>query len=214
MGIPPILQVTFTMLRENIIAKTDAEGNTSFFEYDALNRLVKITDPLGGVTRISYDNRNNVLSREDPKGATTSYRYDRNSRLLKLIRPMGEKTSYQYDALGNRIAVFDSKEQKIAYEYDDRNRLVRAFYYSAEDRVNPVKTVNFAYNQLGQLVSYDDGTTSATYTYDDLGRKTRRIRKLWSIYARLFLWLLWQRRKKELYGAGRINRRIRLRCEQ
>ncbi len=137
-----------------------------------MNRLVKIIDPLGGTSRINYDNRGNVLSREDPKGGITSYRYDRNSRLLKMTRPLGEETTYRYDALGNRTAVLDSKGQKIGYEYDDRNRLVRAHYYAAGDHFDPVKTVDFSYDNLGRLISYDDGTTSAAYTYDELGRKT------------------------------------------
>ena len=45
-------------------------------------------------------------------------------------------------------------------------------YYAAGDHDNPVKTVDFTYNKLGNITSYNDGTTSATYTYDDLQRKT------------------------------------------
>jgi len=43
--------------------------------------------------------------------------------------------------------------------------------YNPGDHVNPVKTVNFTYDNLGNIKTYDDGTTSATYTYDDLQRK-------------------------------------------
>ena len=197
----------------NIISKTDEEGNTSFFEYDALNRLVKIIDPMGGVTRISYDNRGNVLSTEDPKGGITTNRYDRNSRLIKMTRPMGEATSYGYDALGNRTAVLDSKGQKISYEYDDRNRLVRAYYYAAEDPFNPVKTVNFSYDNLGKLLSYDDGTTSAAYTYDDLGRKTQEAVNYGPFGLSYSYGYYANGAKKSFTGPDGSTDRIRLRCK-
>jgi len=36
---------------------------------------------------------------------------------------------------------------------------------------NPVKTTSFAYDKAGNLTGYDDGSKSASYTYDDLYRK-------------------------------------------
>jgi YD repeat-containing protein len=44
-------------------------------------------------------------------------------------------------------------------------------YFAAGDHVNPVKTVDFTYDKLGNILTYDDGTSSASYTYDDLQRK-------------------------------------------
>ena len=47
-----------------------------------------------------------------------------------------------------------------------------ALYYAEGDHSTPVKTVTFTYDNVGNLLGYDDGTTSAEYSYDDLYRKT------------------------------------------
>ena len=94
--------------------------------------------------------------------------------MVKEIRPLGEETSYQYDVAGNRVAVIDANGQKIACEYDALNRLTKEKYFAVGDYVNPVREVKFIYDELGNLISYDDGTTSVAYTYDDLQRKTSK----------------------------------------
>ncbi|MCB2147703.1 MAG: hypothetical protein KQI81_14595 [Deltaproteobacteria bacterium] len=66
----------------------------------------------------------------------------------------------------------DAKNQRTAYIYDDAGRLAEIRYFNPVDHVNPVKTVVFTYDKLGNLTGYDDGTTSAVYTYDTLYRKT------------------------------------------
>jgi RHS repeat-associated protein len=155
----------------NIIAVVDEQDNTTQFEYDALNRLVKSTDPLNGVTKRTYDDRGNLIALENPNNGITYYDYDRNNRLTKTIRPMLQETDFEYDAAGNRTVVYDTKGQKIAYEYSAVNRLTRVLYYAAGDHSSAVKTVSFTYDELGNLTSYNDGTTSAIYQYDELQRK-------------------------------------------
>jgi len=156
----------------NLASETNAEGNITRYGYDALNRLTKITDSMGGVVERFFDDRGNLIALKDPNNGITQYEYDRNNRLVKMIRPMGEGTVYEYDAAGNRITVFDAKGQKISYEYDALNRLIHTRHFAAGDYDNPIKTVEFTYNKLGRLETYNDGTTSAVYTYDDLQRKT------------------------------------------
>ena len=185
----------------NILSATDAEGKTTGFEYDALNRLVKTTDPAGGTTRRTFDDRGNVVAVEDPNGGITRYQYDRNTRLLRMTRPMGQATGYDYDAAGNCTAILDAKGQKTANEYNAANRLVRRLYFAANDHTNPVKTVTFAYNALGSLVSWDDGTHSAQFTYDDLQRKTSESVNYGTFTPHLLEYLLWQRAEEIVHRA-------------
>jgi YD repeat-containing protein len=155
----------------NVHSETDAQGKFTEYAYDALNRLVRITDPLKGVVERSYDKRGNLRAVKDPNQGLTRYDYDRNNRLVRVVNPMGEETLYQYDAMGNRTAVYDAKGQKISYEYDAVSRLIKVRHFAAGNHSSPVKTVDLNYNNLGHLIAYDDGTTSAAYTYDDLQRK-------------------------------------------
>jgi RHS repeat-associated protein len=155
----------------NVIAETDEARRRTVYEYDGLNRLIRVTDPMNGVTERAYDDRGNLIRVKDPNNGITAYEYDRNNRLKKVTRPMLQATSYEYDASGNRTAVIDAKGQRIEFGYNAVNRLTRVRYYAAGDHATPVKAVDFAYDQLGNLVAYDDGATSASYAYDDLQRK-------------------------------------------
>jgi len=155
-----------------LISKTDEQENKTQFEYDDLNRLIKTIDPMNGITERIFDDRDNLIRLIDPNGGITQYEYDRNNRLTKIIRPMGQETNYTYDAAGNKKEIIDAKNQKILYEYDIAGRLIKTQYFSPQDHNIPLKTVDFTYNKLNQLKSYDDGTTSAVYVYDDLQRKT------------------------------------------
>jgi RHS repeat-associated protein len=85
---------------------------------------------------------------------------------------MSEETTYQYDGAGNLIQKIDAKNQKTEYVYNDAGRLETVMYYSSDDHNNPVKTVNLTYDKVGNVKTYDDGTTSSGYFYDDLHRKT------------------------------------------
>ncbi|CAB1059485.1 diguanylate cyclase/phosphodiesterase (GGDEF & EAL domains) with PAS/PAC sensor(s), partial [Olavius sp. associated proteobacterium Delta 1] len=155
----------------NLAARTDKEHKTTGYDYDDLNRLSQVTDALSKPTQYTYDNRDNLMALTDAENNITWFEYDRNNRLVKEIRPEGQQTAYDYDDAGNLIEKTDAKNQKTEYDYDDAGRLVQISYFAASDHDNPVKTVTFSYDRAGNLTGYDDGTTSAAYTYDDLYRK-------------------------------------------
>jgi RHS repeat-associated protein len=154
-----------------LISQTDKENRTTAYQYDELGRRVKVINPLMGVTEYTYDNRDNVIALKDAKGNTTTFEYDRNNRLTKETRPLGQATTYQYDPVGNLIRKIDAKGQKTEYEYDDAGSLTKTIYFATVTDTTPVKTVTFTYDRAGNLTTYDDGTTSATFTYDDAYRK-------------------------------------------
>ena len=155
----------------NLVSKTDKENKTTGYTYDALNRLEKVTDHLNQETNYTYDNRDNLIELKDAKTNVTRFEYDKNNRLTKEVRPMDEETSYAYDDAGNLIEKIDAKNQKTAYVYDDAGRLTDIKYFNPDDHVNPVKTVTFTYDNVGNLTGYNDGITYAQYGYDDLYRK-------------------------------------------
>jgi YD repeat-containing protein len=101
----------------------------------------------------------------------TRYEYDKNNNLVKLIRPNEEATQYEYDAADNQTVKIDPQGQKVVYQYDELSRLTRVDYYAADAQNQPVKTVSLTYDVVGNLLSIEDGTTSAAYTYDALGRQ-------------------------------------------
>jgi RHS repeat-associated protein len=155
----------------NLVTRTDREQNTTAYAYDYLNRLVRVTDAVLKDTIYTYDNRDNLIALTDAENNTTRFEYDLNGLLKKEIRPGGQQTSYEYDRAGNLTKKIDAKDQKTEYKYDDAGRLVEIRYFESSDYINPVKSVTFTYDRVGNLTGYNDGITSAIYMYDDLYRK-------------------------------------------
>ncbi len=155
----------------NVVTQTDKENRVTVFTYDTLNRRVKVTDPATGITEYAYDLRGNLTSLKDPKGNITTFEYDKNNRVKKETRPLGQAVTYQYNATGSLIRKIDAMNRKIEYEYDDAGRMTSTSYFAVATDTSPVKTVSFTYSATGNLTGYNDGTTSAVYTYDDAGRK-------------------------------------------
>jgi RHS repeat-associated protein len=91
-----------------------------------------------------------------------------NSSTEKVPRPTEELVIRS----GNLATKTDAKNQEIQYAYDAAQRLTGVSYFTTAGDTTPIKTVSFSYDAVGNLTGYNDGTSSATYVYDPLGRKT------------------------------------------
>ena len=89
--------------------------------------------------------------------------------MVKELRPMGAFTAYNYDSEGHLVSSTDANNKTTAYTYDAAGR-VTAINYPAANGV-PAKSVSFTYDANGNLLTYNDGITSGTYTYDANNRK-------------------------------------------
>ena len=164
---------------------TDANGNITFFSYDAVGRLVAETDPLGNVTQYGYDAKGNVISRTDAEGRTVVYTYDQLGRLTGKTYPDGSTAAFAYDVKGRLI---QAANQYIAYAmaYDAADRLVaiidsnsRTVLYEYDAAGNRVKMttpegrkVAYSYDADNRLVRIDSWAGAFTFGYDLPGRRT------------------------------------------
>ena len=137
----------------------DVEITTSF-EYDGIQRLVRVTDTEGNVTTSTYD---------------------MGDRRTEVNHPASGITSFTYDALGNVLTKQTAnlaKEGKfITYDYDYQ-RLTGINYPDHPE--NNVKYYyggrNASQNRIGRLMLREDGTGAIEYFYGKMGEvmKTRR----------------------------------------
>ncbi|MED9889201.1 MAG: RHS repeat domain-containing protein [Segatella copri] len=137
----------------------DGEIATSF-EYDGIQRLVRVTDTEGNVTTSTYD---------------------MGDRRTEVSHPASGITSFTYDALGNVLTKQTAnlaKEGKfITYDYDYQ-RLTGINYPDHPE--NNVKYYyggrNASQNRIGRLMLREDGTGAIEYFYGKMGEvtKTRR----------------------------------------
>ncbi len=158
-------------LSGNIVSITDNNGLETIYDHNALNRMIKQIESNGDTITYTFDGMGNLTAFKDKEENVTSYEYDGNGRVIKETRPLGEVTLYTFDPLGNLSEKIDAKNQKTQYLYDDANRLSQIMYYNSASDVSPSKTVAFSYDKVGNLISYDDGVTSAQYAYDRNYRK-------------------------------------------
>ena len=184
---------------------TDANGNTTVYEYDDRYRTTAIryadgtvetkqykdnlltgqTDRAGVHTAYVYDGLGNI-TRKTVGDIQFVFTYDGRGNLTETVDPLSNTVKAEYDARDNLIKTVDEEGNTTAYAYDGRNRLIQktdtngnitAYHYTGnyvtEIRINGRTTGKYAYNALGQAVSYTDGEGNTTsYGYDVMGRNT------------------------------------------
>ena len=145
------------------IQKSGPDGEiTTSFEYDGIQRLVRVTDTEGNVTTSTYD---------------------MGDRRTEVNHPASGITSFTYDALGNVLTKQTAnlaKEGKfITYDYDYQ-RLTGINYPGHPE--NNVKYYyggrNASQNRIGRLMLREDGTGAIEYFYGKMGEVTKTRRTL------------------------------------
>lgn len=146
----------------NVVATTDAEGFTTKFTYDALDRLVKITHPDWSPEFANFF-----------EGAVEKFAYDDNGNLVYSVDPNGALKTFQFDDLGNSIKTTSTEripEQQTIVE----NRTFDEFgdQLTATVQGSGV-TTSWTYNAAGEPRSETTtGLGTRNRTYDVAGRVT------------------------------------------
>lgn len=107
---------------------SDSLGNTTTYQYDALNRTITETDtPAGGspsVTTYQYDALNRLVEEIDPGSRITTMVYDADGELTQETDPLGRITRLTYDADGELSSVVDPLGLTTYYHYDAEGRFL------------------------------------------------------------------------------------------
>ena len=148
-------------------------GGIVRYAYDALNRVVSVTDPSGLVSGFSYDAAGRKATASQPNGTRGTFTYDAGGRLAEIqwSGPNGSSVlglSYTYDSAGNTTQVVDATGTN-SYAYDRLDRLTQAAYGDGSGE-------SFAYDPAGNRTSLSTtgpgGSAGSTtfYTYDAANR--------------------------------------------
>jgi len=156
---------------------TDANGNTTTYEYDAYDRLAKTRYPNGtagsGVSSTTdyealvYDDAGNVTSRQLRGYAADStqhidYSYDHLNRVTAKDLPGSElDVTYGYDLLG-RLTSAATSAQTLTFDYDALSRVT--------SQAGPLGTMAAQYDAAGERtrLTWPDSFYVA-YDYDSAG---------------------------------------------
>ena len=168
----------------NVLTATDKNGNTTTYQYDSSENLIKTTDPLGNVTSSTYDSVGNQLTRTDPDSHTTTYQYDGMNRMVQETDALGHASQTTYDGEGNRTQFTDRDGHTTTYQYDLRQRLSKTTdalghpdtntYDGDDNRISLTDrnghTTTYSYDVQDRLNKLTDALGDTTTTvYDGVG---------------------------------------------
>lgn len=147
-----------------LIQVTDASGARTRFEYDALNHVTKIVDPLAGETTFTYDGNGNLLTLTDAHGNTTAWTYDTLDRVATRTDPLLRQDTFTYDLNGNLATWTDRKGQVTTYGYDALDRQTFAGFGTTGTPPTYQSTIATTYDdgdRVTQVVDSAGGTIRA-----------------------------------------------------
>ncbi|WP_281321936.1 DUF6531 domain-containing protein [Flavobacterium aestivum] len=171
-----------------MVKKTDRNGQTFYWEYDAQNRCIhtwgdggwqegwieyhteegynRNTDANGAVTTYYYEPSQLITQIKDPMGNSIFYDYTEFMELYREIDQEGRITGFSYDDMGNKTGTTypDGTEEMMLY--DDENRPSIAIDPEGQ------KTI-YLYNdekahQLKTIIAPDKTSTHFTYNKNGL----------------------------------------------
>ena len=161
----------------------DGKTLTTRYEYNDLNDVTKVTDPMGYVTNYTYTSGNltkvqspvssvyTQISRlsnglpsqvKDGEGVTADYSYDTYGNLNRVTLPGSIVTVPAYDAAGRLTSIKDALGNTYTYGYDANDNLT-----STKDPDNNTTTYGYdANDNLTGITNAKGGVTSMSYDFD------------------------------------------------
>ncbi|MBS0622582.1 MAG: RHS repeat protein [Verrucomicrobia bacterium] len=141
-------------------------------ECDGLDRVVKETDPQGGVTEIAYTDRSDWYYKKYPDGTSEKRYFTLEGQLEEEIHKDESSTHYIRDYKGRilsqqRCAPSGEVLSQERFTYDGNLLLTHT---------DPLGfTTHYAYDDAGRLLSQRKEEALTEYTYDAAGRKVTEL---------------------------------------
>ena len=175
-----------------LLSVTDAQNAPWNYEYNALGRLTRVTQPGGSSRQWTYWPTMDLLRDEThPESGVTSYFYDGAGRLESKTTPRGT-FSFGYDA-NDRLTIIDAPgtahDVTLDYDASDNRTLLRnsfvdsRFEYDGADRRNwrkdtipgqPERQTTYGYDEWDNVKTLTyPSTRTLVYDYDRENRVTR-----------------------------------------
>lgn len=178
--------------KNNLKTVTNTSG-TLTFHYDAMDRITRVTNPMGQNVDYVYDKEGNRIGMNTTFG-NTSYDYDDLGRLIEITDHSSARTQLNYDPAGNLTGISRPNGINTTIQYDNLNRLtgmihkngadiVESFTYTlgkAGNRTSLVehngRTVDYSYDKTyrlkGEAINDPlNGNRNISYSYDPVGNR-------------------------------------------
>ena len=177
----------------NLDKVTDALAHQTHNQYDALGRLKRtlqnataaVAAPDRAETVFEYDALDRLTKVTDPNNLDTNYIYNGFGEQTRLESPDTGFTHYRYDAAGNRTQQTDANSRITDYVYDGLNRITAIEYTDLAGEASNDATYAYDIAQsvcpagetflVGRLSRMTDGSGETAYCYNRFGDLTRKV---------------------------------------
>ncbi len=157
-----------TMLVSQIVL---SDGRTLSYEYDAEERITKVTDSLEGVTEYTYDTQGQLTS-ETKNGVTVNITYDNYGN----IRTKGSHTySYDHDNWKDLLTKYDAQSPTYDAQGNPTTYLGHALTWSKSRQLDTYDNNTYTYNASGIRTSKTVCGEKHTYALDGV----KIVRETW-----------------------------------
>ena len=142
---------------------------TTRYTYDAKNRAIATTDPLGNVMRVEYDVRGFKTAEIDGNGNRTVFDYDTLGNLVRKTFADATTESYTFDGENRRTSITDRGGRTVLQGYDGMGHMTQV---TLPDGSLMLK----GYDRRGNMVrEVDPRGNATTFEFDARNRKVAEI---------------------------------------
>jgi len=158
---------------QKLVSATDPTGTTTL-EYDAADRLTRITYPSGMFLEFTYNAGGHRIRSIDQTGFTVNYAYDAVGRLSELTDGSGALiVIYTYDAAGRLASKYMGNGTYTIYTYDADGNVLDLVNHAAGGLVN--SSFVYTYDAMGRVITETGLDGQWTYSYDAIGELTHAV---------------------------------------
>lgn len=183
---------------QRLVRQIDAEGGVIDFRYDADGNRIALRDPVGNLTTWIYDVNGQPIEErdplywhqvrtDDPELAALS-----DDDFLERVAPLDPASAADpllddpsgascdtntgaehvivtcYDGVGNVETKIDRNGRRIEYDYNFMRDQTEERWYSVDGGL--VRTLNFTFDVVGNMLTANDPDSSLVFTYDVLNQ--------------------------------------------
>ena len=152
----------------NPVSILDPRGITQVRTWDALDRVVSVTEAQGtpdeSTTTKGFDREGNLIRVATGNGAVWQFGYDERNLVSSQqdSETPSHKTLYEYDGARNLVHKRDQKGQDTTWVYDELNRPISKTFPGGSEIAN--------FDETGLLVAVSDGIVTVTNAFDNEDR--------------------------------------------
>ncbi|MDT0211659.1 DUF6531 domain-containing protein [Curtobacterium sp. BRD11] len=106
-----------------LVATTNAVGDTAWIERDAAGRPVAAVSPSGARTEYRWDAAGLLVERRDADGAVWRYEHTAGGRVASITDPLGARTTFEYAASGELATTVDPLGRRVTRTFDDQGNV-------------------------------------------------------------------------------------------